>query len=187
MEDDIRLLARAVEFAAREHRRHRRKDFDQTPYINHLAHVAHLLAEAGCDVNVVAAGYLHDTIEDVEVSYETLVAAFGQDIADLVREVTDDKTLHWRARKQAQIDHAPHATARVAALKLADKVSNLCSLLEGPPKGWDTAEIARYVHWAHEVVTRLPEPNEALMKRYLAVREELMGRLGGSQWESNPP
>lgn len=187
MDESIRLVARAVEFAAREHRRHRRKDEDATPYINHLAHVAHLLAEAGCDVNLVAAGYLHDSIEDVDVTFEQLVAEFGEDIAELVRSVTDDKRLHWRARKQAQIDEAEHATARVAALKLADKVSNLCSLLEGPPKGWDEREIARYVHWAHEVVSRLPEKNEVLMGRYLEVRRELLGRIGGSQWESNPP
>ena len=183
MEDGLRLVVRAAEYAARAHARHRRKDVDQTPYINHLAHVARLLADAGCDAALIAAGYLHDTIEDVHVSYEALHAEFGADIADLVQAVTDDKTLRWQLRKQAQIDHAGHASPRVAALKLADKISNLYSIRDTPPHGWDLAEIAKYVHWAHEVVSRLPEPNAVLMADYECIRAELLGRLGGSQWE----
>ncbi|MFN0101453.1 MAG: HD domain-containing protein [Bryobacteraceae bacterium] len=187
MDEGILLVVRAAEFAARAHGRHRRKDVDQTPYINHLTHVALLLAEAGCDANLIAAGYLHDTIEDVKVSYETLVAHFGRDIADLVLAVTDDKTLRWRRRKQAQIDRAAETSPRVAALKIADKVSNLCSLRDTPPHGWGLEEITNYVEWAHRVVSRLPSPNAILLANYEAIRAELLGRIGGSQWESNPP
>ena len=187
MNGELLLVVRAAEFAARAHSRHRRKDVDETPYVNHLAHVARLLAEAGCDANVVAAGFLHDTIEDVRVSYETLVAEFGEDIADLVRAVTDDKSQRWQKRKQAQIDHAPEATPRVASLKLADKISNLYSLRDTPPHGWDKAEIAKYIDWAHRVVSKLPAPNAVLLVDYQAIRAKLLGRIGGSQWESNPP
>lgn len=181
------LVTRAAEFAARAHTRHRRKDVDQTPYINHLAHVARLLAEAGCDANLVAAGYLHDTIEDVQISHATLVEVFGQDVADLVLAVTDDKKLRWQKRKKAQIDGAANATPRVAALKLADKISNLYSLRDTPPHGWTNAEIATYVDWAHRVVSKLPSPNAVLWADYERIRGELLGRFGGSQWESNPP
>jgi (p)ppGpp synthase/HD superfamily hydrolase len=181
MNEGIRLVARAAEFAARAHCRHRRKDVDQTPYINHLAHVAYLLAEAGCDAELVAAGYLHDTIEDVEVSYETLYAEFGADVADLVMAVTDDKTQRWQQQKQAQIDHAASATARTAALKLADKISNLYSLRDTPPHGWDEEEIRMYIDWAHEVVRRLRAPNAVLLAEYERIRGELLGRIGGSQ------
>lgn len=183
----MRLVVRAAEFAARAHCRHRRKDVDETPYINHLTHVAFLLAEAGCDAALVAAGYLHDTIEDVDVSYETLHTEFGADVAELVLAVTDDRTLRWQEQKQAQIDRAPRSTPRLAALKLADKISNLCSLRDTPPHGWDQREIRKYVDWAHEVVTRLPAPNAMLMAEYEQIRAELLGRIGGSQWESNPP
>lgn len=180
MEQGLRLVVRAAEYAARAHARHRRKDVDETPYINHLAHVARLLAEAGCDAELVAAGYLHDTIEDVRVTYEELLAEFGQDIADLVLAVTDDKSLRWQMRKQAQIDHAAGSPPRVVALKLADKVSNLYSLRDTPPHGWDTAEIRKYIDWAHEVVSRLPEPNAELFADYHAIRAELLARIGGS-------
>ena len=187
MAEGIILVTRAAEFAARAHARHRRKDAGQTPYVNHLAHVARLLAEAGCDANLVAAGYLHDTIEDVRISHGALVSEFGQDIADLVLAVTDDKKQRWQKRKKAQIDRAADATPRVAALKLADKISNLHSLRDAPPHGWTAAEIATYVDWAHQVVTRLPSPNAALWADYEKIRTELLGRIGGSQWESNPP
>ena len=180
MEQGLRLVVRAAEYAARAHARHRRKDVDETPYINHLAHVAHLLAEAGCDAELVAAGYLHDTIEDVRVTYEELLAEFGQDIADLVLAVTDDKSLRWQMRKQAQIDHAAGSTPRVAALKLADKISNLYSLRDTPPHGWDMAEMGKYIEWAHAVVTRLPEPDTQLLAQYEGIRAELLERIGGS-------
>jgi len=187
MNGDLRLVVRAAEFAARAHTRHRRKDVDQTPYVNHLAHVARLLAEAGYDANLIAAGYLHDTIEDVRVSYGTLVFEFGEDVADLVLAVTDDKSLRWQKQKQAQIDCAAGCSPRLAALKLADKISNLYSLRDTPPHGWDAVEIGKYVEWAHRVVSRLPAPNAILLADYEGIRAELLGRLGGSQWESNPP
>lgn len=180
MNESLRLVVRAAEFAARAHARHRRKDVDETPYINHLAHVARLLAEAGYDAELVAAGYLHDTIEDVRVTYEELLAEFGQDIADLVLAVTDDKSLRWQMRKQAQVDHAAGSPPRVVALKLADKISNLYSLRDTPPHGWDTAEIRKYIDWAHEVVSRLQEPNVALLADYQGIRAELLARIGGS-------
>lgn len=178
MSEGILLVVRAAEFAAREHRRHRRKDVNQTPYINHLAHVALLLAEAGCDANVIAAGYLHDAIEDVKVTHEMLVAEFGQDIADLVLAVTDNKKLRWPRRKQAQIDAAAVSPPRVAALKMADKISNLMSLLDAPPHGWTVTEIATYMEWAHRVVSRLPAPNPYLAAIYQRTRAELLVRLG---------
>lgn len=180
MNASLQLVVRAAEYAARAHARHRRKDVDQTPYINHLTHVARLLADAGCDANLIAAGYLHDTIEDVQVSYEALQREFGDDIADLVMAVTDDKSLRWQLRKQAQIDHAGDAPPRVAALKLADKISNLISLRDTPPHGWDIDEIKKYVDWAHRVVSRLPEPNVVLLVQYETIRAELLGRMEGS-------
>ena len=176
MEQHIHLLTKAADFAARAHRDHRRKDAQQTPYINHLTEVARLLAGAGCDVTVVTAGYLHDTIEDVEVTYEELVDAFGIEVANLVRAVTDDRSLPKSRRKELQVEHAAHASAEVAALKLADKISNLSSLRDAPPAGWSEDRIFEYLEWAHRVVTSLPEPNPILLERYQSLRAELLNR-----------
>ena len=58
---DLQLVTKAANYAAKAHSQHRRKDLDATPYINHLAEVAYLLALAECPTPVIAAGYLHDT------------------------------------------------------------------------------------------------------------------------------
>lgn len=105
-------MTRAADFAARRHTHQRRKGEAAEPYFNHLAHVAALLAEAGADANLVAAGYLHDTIEDQEVRHAELVEAFDLDVADLVAYVTDDKRLPKDRRKRLQVEHAPQLPPR---------------------------------------------------------------------------
>lgn len=172
----VHLITRAAHYAAVAHRAHRRKDAAATPYVNHLIEVAHLLSEAGCGVAVIAAGYLHDSIEDVEVTYAMLSAEFGSEIADLVLAVTDDKSLPKQVRKEKQVERAAHATPEQAALKLADKVSNLRSMGDTPPADWSAQRLAEYAAWAHRVVMALPVRNEVLMRRYLEVRERLPSR-----------
>ena len=168
---DLHLVTKAAHYAAKAHREHRRKD-NVTPYINHLAEVAHLLATADCSATVVAAGYLHDTIEDVDVTYEMLVDEFGSAIADLVATVTDEEGLLKAERKARQVEHAALASPETAAIKLADKISNLRSLIYAPPQGWGPVRLAEYVDWAHRVVSRLPEPNAILLVRYQQIRAE---------------
>ncbi|MGH6928962.1 MAG: HD domain-containing protein, partial [Dongiaceae bacterium] len=108
-ENPVLLLARALDFAARKHVHQRRKGELAEPYVNHLSDVARLLAEAtkGEDVTVVIAGLLHDTLEDTETSFDELAKEFGQEVAELVAEVTDDKSLPKAERKRLQIETAP--------------------------------------------------------------------------------
>ena len=99
------LVLRAADAAARWHVHQRRKGPAEEPYINHLVEVAMLVAEAtdGKDPNLVIAALLHDAIEDCEVPKELIAEAFGQDVAALVAEVTDDKTSPKADRKKAQV------------------------------------------------------------------------------------
>lgn len=170
------LVVRAARFAAERHVQQRRKGANAEPYFNHLAEVAQLLAEAtqGGDGALIAAGYLHDTIEDQNVTHGELVAQFGQDVADLVREVTDDKTLEKMARKQAQIDHAPHKSARAKLLKIADKCSNLRSILASPPADWSPERRLAYFDWADAVVAGCRGENAMLDAAF----DALMARRG---------
>ena len=147
-------FARALDFAARKHVHQRRKGETAEPYINHLADVARLLAAAteGKDSVLVIAGLLHDTLEDTDTSYDELVAEFGLEVAALVAEVTDDKSLEQAERKRRQVEHAHRKSRRAKMLKLADKTSNLHSILSSPPVGWSQARKRDYFNWARRVV-----------------------------------
>src|SRR5476651_957566 len=107
MKDWVAVL-QAADAAARWHVHQRRKGAAKEPYINHLLEVATLVAEAtdGKDPDLVIAALLHDAIEDCEVPYKLIAEAFGTDVADLVVEVTDDKTLEKGERKKRQVENA---------------------------------------------------------------------------------
>src|SRR5450755_4441089 len=107
-EQPLGKIMRTLSFAAAKHRDQRRKDIEASPYINHPIALAAILAdELGItDTSVICAALLYDTVENTETTFDELVSHFGQEIADLVRELTDDKSLKKDKRKQHQIDHA---------------------------------------------------------------------------------
>lgn len=162
--DDLALVSRAADFAARRHATQHRKGTAREPYVNHLAEVAALLAETAGkpDAALVAAGWLHDTLEDTRTDREELDRLFGSRVADLVAEVTDDKSLPKAERKRRQVEAAPHKSAGARAIKVADKTSNLRSLTMSPPDGWERQRIADYIAWAEDVVAGCRGTNAAL-------------------------
>src|ERR1700692_2818926 len=123
----LRLVSEAADFAARRHNGMARKGRGNEPYINHLAEVANLLSTAtdGTDAELVAAGWLHDTIEDTATTREELAKTFGDRVAELVAEVTDDMSLPKQDRRQKQIVDAPRKSPGAKLIKIADKVSNI--------------------------------------------------------------
>jgi (p)ppGpp synthase/HD superfamily hydrolase len=106
-------VLKAADAAARWHVHQRRKGPPKEPYVNHLLEVALLVAQAtdGSDPDLVIAALLHDAIEDSEVPRELIAATFGEDVAAIVAEVTDDKSLPKDMRKRMQIESAPHKSA----------------------------------------------------------------------------
>lgn len=101
-ETSLGLVVRAAWFAAQKHRSQRRKDREASPYINHPLALADILVNEAVvtDPVIVAAALLHDTIEDTDTSCEELERDFGSEVAGIVMEVTDDKTLPKAAGKQ---------------------------------------------------------------------------------------
>ena len=148
----------ALAFAAQKHRDQRRRDAHASPYINHPIELARVLSvEAGItDVTTLVAAVLHDTIEDTKTTYDELLARFGQAVADVVAEVTDDKALPKAERKRLQVVHAPHMSERAALVKLADKTCNLRDVADNPPVGWPLERRREYFDWARQVVDGLP-------------------------------
>lgn len=172
MAGDTLLIMRALEFAARKHAGQRRKGVAAEPYVNHLAEVALLLAGvAGDEVALVAAGLLHDVVEDTETTPAELEAEFGADVAGLVAEVTDDKSLAKEARKRRQVETAAAKSDRAKMLKLADKTSNLRALVQSPPADWSAARRAAYVGWAGAVAAGLRGVDATLDDALIEARE----------------
>ncbi len=157
-------LMRALDFAARKHAGQTRKGAAAAPYINHLAEVAALLARAsdGADPVVVLGGLLHDILEDTETTHAELEEAFGDEVAALVAEVSDDMSLPKSERKRRQIEHARELSTRAQMLKLADKTSNVAAMASDPPTDWDTAQRLEYVRWAHQVIAHCRGVNQRL-------------------------
>ena len=98
---------------------------------------------------------LHDTIEDTETTADELRALFGDQVASVVLEVTDDKSLDKAQRKQLQIEHAAHCSPQAKLVKLADKICNLRDLLTSPPADWSAERKQAYFDWAAAVVAGL--------------------------------
>ena len=180
MPHDLVLLARAADYAARQHVAQRRKGETAEPYVNHLTEVAVLLAEAteGADVVLLMGGLLHDTLEDTDATYEDLVQRFGPQVAALVAEVTDDKSLPRDARKRLQVEKTGSKSRRAKLLKLADKTSNLRSLVRSPPSGWTEERLRDYVVWADAVARSCRGLNSALEAGFDAACDEARRRFG---------
>jgi guanosine-3',5'-bis(diphosphate) 3'-pyrophosphohydrolase len=153
----VNLLLRAATFAAEKHKRQKRKNAAETPYINHPLEATYLLAtEAGVtDVVVLASAILHDTIEDTETTREELEQLFGPEVAGVVAEVTDDRSLPKAERKRRQIEHAPSLSLRARLVKLADKICNVRDVADDPPAGWSLERRQEYFDWAKAVVDGL--------------------------------
>lgn len=163
-DDDLKLLIRALDYSARQHTTQRRKDAAQTPYINHpIALIKVLAIEADItDPDVLAAAVLHDTVEDTSTEEADLRRLFGERIANIVMEVTDDTALFTDERKRLQVERAPTKSAAAAMVKLADKISNLRDVADNPPRSWDLNRRRAYFDWAKAVVDRLPSVNQKL-------------------------
>jgi (p)ppGpp synthase/HD superfamily hydrolase len=175
-------LMRASLFAARVHAGHRRKGSAAEPYVNHVLEVAAILADHGAPEEAILAGLLHDTIEDSDtdpepITHARLVEEFGEVVAGLVAEATDDKSLPKEARKALQVRLAPDHTPAAKMLKLADKISNLRAISASPPASWDHARRVEYVGWAGRVALGLKGANPALDALFEATYREAVARL----------
>jgi (p)ppGpp synthase/HD superfamily hydrolase len=150
------LLLKGACFAAEKHKDQRRKDPNETPYINHPLGVAYILTQCGVtDVDVLVAAMLHDTVEDTETSLEEIAKTFNPKIASIVNEVTDDKSLGKQERKNMQVVNAPTKTKEAKLVKMADKIYNLRDLQRSVPTGWTQERVQEYFVWAKKVTDGL--------------------------------
>jgi guanosine-3',5'-bis(diphosphate) 3'-pyrophosphohydrolase len=164
----LRLVSEAAEFAARRHNGMARKGRGNEPYINHLAEVANLLAAAtdGADAELVAAGWLHDTIEDTETTRAELAREFSERVASLVQECTDDLNLPKAERRRLQVVNAPHKSPGAKLIKIADKISNIRARILPSPSPEERDDLVDYTNWAEQVAAGCRGGNAWLDKTF---------------------
>jgi len=119
------LIDRAIEVAVKAHQKQKRKG-TSIAYITHPFAVGIILAGAGCSEEVVAAGILHDTIEDARIKRSRIREEFGEQVAFIVEKCTEpDKRRSWRERKQHTLDSLKEAGLDVKFVVCADKLHNI--------------------------------------------------------------
>jgi (p)ppGpp synthase/HD superfamily hydrolase len=134
------IIEKAASFAADKHKNQTRKEGGLL-YISHLVSVALILQKYNFSEQIIAAGLLHDTLEDTETTEQEILENFEQEVLDMILQVTNDKDLDWKSKKQKYVDTVRTANPGAQAIALADKMHNMKSLLNnleelGPEKVW---------------------------------------------------
>lgn len=156
------MINQAIEFATLSHQTQTRKG-TEIPYILHCLEAgiiaANMTTKGGqVDSDVVCAAILHDTIEDTDVSYQTLKQEFNENIANLVKHQSEDKSKEWLERKLATIKFLQlNQSKAVEIATLADKLSNMRSIFRDyqveNEKLWDKFNAAKEEqHWYYESI-----------------------------------
>ena len=156
------LVARAEQYARQHHKGQTRKGEAAEPYITHVHEVAFLVSNFGGDDIAVAGAWLHDIVEDCTPTLDDVIKEFGDEVAALVAEVTDDKALEKADRKARQVETAVKKSDRACLIKWADKTSNLRAIALSPPP-WPETRKREYIAWASSVTGALPfRPDDAV-------------------------
>lgn len=191
-------LDEAIKLASRLHRNQSRNDTDKTPYASHLFAVAAILSEVTNDEDIIIAGLMHDSLEDVpKYTYENLVEDCGEHVARIVKHVTEpldankemSEQLPWLTRKQLYLETLREGGEESAMVSCADKIHNTESFIKDIEQedGLFASRFgssARNRLWFHEqvltVVTEKLGEEHVLVKRFAASTESfraLVSRL----------
>lgn len=122
------MLEQVVQFAQKKHRKQKRK-FSNEPYFNHPKRVAEMVKTMGGSAAMIAAGFLHDTIEDTDTTYEEIKENFGGIIADLVQELTSDiKKIRKTGKALYLTEKMNQMSSEALLIKLCDRLDNVNDL-----------------------------------------------------------
>ncbi|MBR3375823.1 MAG: bifunctional (p)ppGpp synthetase/guanosine-3',5'-bis(diphosphate) 3'-pyrophosphohydrolase [Firmicutes bacterium] len=179
------LLNKAIIYAVEKHAGQLRKG-TQIPYIVHPMEVLALLNEMRADMTVIIAGVLHDTVEDTSATIDDIIREFGEDVAELVGNHTEDKSKTWFQRKSQGLRELAEGSFDLKCLVLADKLSNVRNMhrdymIEGD-EYWDrfNAPFEKQAWYYNSAVKALEElkDNENTAVRYNEFKEIVENTFG---------
>ena len=144
--EGLPLTCQAYRYAL-DHHAGQRRGSDEAPFILHPLEVAVLLRNRGFEDEVVAAGLLHDVVEDTQATAEEIARRFGARVAELVATLTDDPSIDdYQARKAALRDQVARASREAQAVFAADKVAKCRELRAEIARGLARTEDAQVAH-----------------------------------------
>lgn len=120
----MEIAKKAFGVAIEKHKTQKTK-IKGTPFVIHPIDAGNILISEGCDNNLIAAGFLHDTIEDTSYTLDELKKDFNEDVKNLVEFSTEDMAKSWQQRKEEMISKCKTGRKRELLLEFADKFSNL--------------------------------------------------------------
>ena len=170
----------AIYYATKAHKGQRRK-MEDIDMIFHPFTVGMILQRNGQNEDVVAAGILHDVVEDTEKTFEDIENEFGKTIRDYVYDASEpDKTLSWKERKLHTINHIKNAPLGSKLIVACDKISNLEDALSNMKKYGEDKVLNRnpeeqewYYTSVYESCINGVDKNNEIFKRYEKVLKEL--------------
>lgn len=179
----MNVIEKAIIFATEAHEGQTRKSTD-IPYITHPFAVGMLLQKAKCSNEVIAAGILHDTLEDTPATLDQLIENFGEKVASLVLAASEhDKSLPWEERKQHTIDALPNANTEEIQVITADKLHNLRSIrvdleLQGDSVWERFNRGKRQQHWYYSSIVKALMPRKKEFKLIGKLEKEVKAVFG---------
>lgn len=173
----------AIYYATKAHKNQRRK-IEEVDMIFHPYTVGMILLRNGCDEDTVAAGILHDVVEDTEHTFNDIEKEFGKRVMEYVYDASEpDKSLEWEDRKKHTISHIKTAPLASKLIVACDKISNLedlsdCIELYGEEKAWSSLKRARdkqkwYYTSVYESCVEGVDKKHPIFERYKNVLKQL--------------
>lgn len=185
-ESDMNLIEKALIFAAKAHDNQYRKG-TKIPYITHPVAVGMLLHNEQCSDEVIAAGILHDTIEDTNTTLDELVTEFGQEVAELVLAASEtDRDLSWEERKHRTIKLISSALIEEIQVITADKLHNVKSirrdLIVYGDKLWDRFNRGKeHQQWYYTSIVKAVAGRKSEFPLINTLEQEVISTFGSTE------
>lgn len=170
---DVELLEKAYEVARREHGEQKRKSGE--PFIIHPVNVAYILLELGVGVSEIAAGLLHDVVEDTSYNRDNMMADFGSEITQLVAGVTKISRIREETRNISEMDESHKKKSREAQL-----AENVMKILMASAEDIRVLviKLADKIHNMRTICFMPPDKKERISQEVMEIYAPIAGRLG---------